>query len=123
MTATTYRPRERGGPDLRGNTTDRRRRREWLLTEWRADVDMPIVNLGPSDIDFRPADVPLGCGEPACRCYRCGQLLTIDTLTVDRIDLGKRGGRYTRDNVRPACEHCNKSMGAQARGDDEGRPW
>jgi hypothetical protein len=28
---------------------------------------------------------PLGQGDPACRCYRCGRLLVLEVLTVDRI--------------------------------------
>lgn len=53
--------------------------------------------------------------EPACRCYRCGQLLTVDTVTVDRIRPGCQGGTYRRDNIRPACGTCNSSTGATVR--------
>lgn len=41
------------------------------------------------------------------RCYKCGVLLNEKTLTVDRVKPRARGGRYTRDNIRPACLPCN----------------
>lgn len=125
--ATTVRARSDGGPDCRGNNRDRRRRREWLVEAWRADVDVIVgVSL---DGDELVVEVPHGVGAPACRCYRCGDLLTLETLTVDRVELGKHGGRYTRDNIRPACSGCNSSTGGAAahecddEDDDEGRPW
>lgn len=74
--------------NVRGNAEDRRRRREWLVTRYASDVP--------------------GC----CRCYRCGELLTVDTVTVDRIVPGCQGGTYRRDNIRPACGTCNSSTGA-----------
>lgn len=93
--------------NARGSTEDRRRRREWLVKTYRANVDMP---------EFRPAypvfnGCALGMGETACRCYRCGCLLTVDTLTVDRIIPGCEGGTYRRDNIRPACSDCNEETG------------
>lgn len=131
-TATEYRRRADGGPDLRGNTTDRRRRREWLVEAWRANVDAPKpeMNAPPKTADeaeywLYVESVPIGWGIPACRCYRCGTLLTVDTVTADRITPGCRGGRYTRDNIRPACFDCNSTEGGGVRRepDDDGRPW
>ncbi len=78
--------------NARGNTTDRARRREYLVRVFEAD-------LGPG----------------ICRCYRCGQALTELTVTVDRIVPGCRGGRYTRDNIRPACARCNSETGGACR--------
>lgn len=75
----------------RGNTLDRRRRREWLVDTFRADRDVG--------------------GDPACRCWRCGQLLTVDTVSPDRITPGCMGGRYTRDNIRPSCVSCQSITG------------
>lgn len=69
--------------DLRGNTTDRRRRRLWLLDQFGDGV--------------------------TCPCFDCGKALTYQTLTVDRIVPGAAGGRYTRDNIRPACFKRNVS--------------
>lgn len=60
------------------------------------------------------ADVDLNA-EPACRCYRCGELLTESTVTVDRIVPGCRGGTYRRNNIRPACLQCNITTGAVMR--------
>jgi hypothetical protein len=76
--------------DKRGDSRARRNRRAWLLETFRADVDLD--------------------GEPACRCFRCGILLTIETLTVDRIEPGRDGGTYRRENIRPACQPCNVTI-------------
>lgn len=97
--------------NARGSAAQRRRRREWLVETYRADCD-----ARPSDwIFFNDVavlkKVPIGEGEKACRCYRCGCLLTVDTLTVDRIIPGCKGGTYRRDNIRPACAFCNSSTG------------
>lgn len=71
----------------RGNTRDRARRRAWLLKTYESDVP------------------------GFCRCYRCGGLLSENTLTVDRIVPGCKGGRYVRKNIRPACAKCNSETG------------
>ena len=40
-------------------------------------------------------------------------MLTAQTMTKDRYPIpGRRGGRYVRNNVRPACGPCNSSHGA-----------
>lgn len=98
----------------RGNVEDRRRRREWLVATYRADVDM--ITFGVEG----EAGSYFGLGRwlrdaPACRCYRCGELLTVDTVTVDRIVPGCRGGTYRRTNIRPACSRCNSETGATVR--------
>lgn len=99
----------------RGSSYSRRRRREWLVETYRADVDIAL--LGPNRVEplilFRPA--PLGTGMAACRCYRCGDLLTVDTVTVDRIVPGCKGGTYRRSNIRPACGKCNSETGGGLR--------
>jgi len=103
----------------RGNTRDREARRVWLVTTYRADTDahrLPAVWLGSrpaweAATGFAPEPVPLGLGEPACRCYRCGVLLTVETVTADRIIPGCKGGTYRRSNIRPACGRCNSSTG------------
>lgn len=77
--------------NARGNTTDRERRKAWLMKHWECD---------------RPGLV---------RCYRCGWYLHRDTVTVDRIVPGSQGGRYTRGNIRPACQFCNSSTAHKAR--------
>ncbi|MBB4689798.1 HNH endonuclease [Amycolatopsis jiangsuensis] len=71
--------------DARGGTRDRAARRAFLLAAF-------------------------GNGETA-PCYRCGAELTNETITVDRIVPGRDGGRYTRDNIRPACGMCNSQTG------------
>ena len=100
----------------RGNTEDRRRRREYLVETYRANQDLLIkqVEIGGEIFDH-PVGAWPGRGEAACRCYRCGVLLTVDTVTVDRIIPGRRGGRYVRNNIRPACGPCNSETGARLR--------
>jgi 5-methylcytosine-specific restriction endonuclease McrA len=97
--------------NARGGSEDRRKRREWLVRTYRADCDVSMI-VG---LVF---PVPLGTDGalPACRCYRCGVLLTEDTVTVDRIVPGCRGGTYRRSNIRPACGACNSSTGGRTRG-------
>lgn len=92
----------------RGSNVQRRRRREWLVRTYRADVDVDLRYIGI-------AAAELGEGIPACRCYRCGTLLTADTVTVDRIIPGCQGGTYARNNVRPCCASCNSSTGGGVR--------
>lgn len=94
--------------NARGNAADRARRRAWLVETYRADQDVQMVD---------PFGTPtmLGIGAPACRCYRCGTLLTVDTVTVDRIIPGCRGGTYRRNNIRPACSSCNSITGSTTR--------
>jgi 5-methylcytosine-specific restriction endonuclease McrA len=74
----------------RGNTADRAARRAYLLAKH-------------------------GNGE-TCLCYRCGVVLDDSTITVDRVVPGVAGGRYTRDNIRPACGPCNSETGARLAG-------
>lgn len=66
--------------------------------------------------------VPRGYGQAACRCYRCGKLLTVCTLEDDRIHPGWKksakyphGGTYVRENIRPCCGDCNKVTGNEDR--------
>jgi hypothetical protein len=89
--------------NARGSVEDRRKRREWLIATFRANVDVASTLLG------------FVTWHPACRCYRCGVLLTVDTVTVDRIIPGCHGGTYRRNNIRPACGTCNSETGATMR--------
>lgn len=100
--------------NVRGSSETRRRRREWLVETYRANVNA-ITILGaviPVNDTLVFVDVD---PEPACRCYRCGTLLTVDTVTVDRIIPGCHGGTYRRDNIRPACGPCNSETGGALR--------
>lgn len=96
----------------RGNVEDRRRRKEWLVKTYRADVDVAYIGW-PSELGPALVEVPFGTGIPACRCYRCGALLTADRVSPDRIVPGcvktaeyPNGGTYARKNLRPACLRC-----------------
>lgn len=94
-----------------GSAEDRRRRKLWLLETYRADVDVFVTGPEPTDMMV----MPLGQGSMACRCYRCGKLLTFSWLTVDRIIPGCHGGTYRRNNIRPACGPCNSETGSRLR--------
>lgn len=73
--------------NVRGNSADRAARRRYLVRTYESDVP------------------------GLCRCYRCGELLDQDAVTVDRIIPGCRGGTYRRENIRPACSGCNSEVG------------
>lgn len=132
MSTATLARRGTTNQNARGNTEDRRRRREWLVETYRADVDVlrvtrigwqgTAVTFNVADTVFRhlagnlpPRPVIREDYEvvrvPACRCYRCGGLLTVETVTVDRIIPGCKGGTYRRNNIRPACGSCNSETG------------
>ncbi len=67
---------------LMSNNTDRRRRRNLLLAEF-------------------------GDGQ-RCPCLYCGLLIGHGTMEQDKIYTAGEGGRYTKDNLVPACGDCNK---------------
>lgn len=98
----------------RGNTRDRAARKRYLLKVYAANFCM-----------HRRVDVlvPPACETyclepvPTCRCYRCGELLTEETLTVDRIVPGAKGGRYVRTNIRPSCSDCASETGGRLSGE------
>lgn len=73
--------------DARGSAETRRRRRAFLLAEFAV--------------------------EDGTVCHLCGQFLDRDgKWHVDRWPVpGAAGGRYTRENIRPACANCNERHG------------
>lgn len=86
-------PARRGTTDRnsRGNATDRRARKQWLLDEF-------------------------GDGKTAACAFDCGTMVDIDTIYVDRHPVpGCLGGRYVRTNIRPSCGSCNSRFGATLR--------
>lgn len=87
----------KGGPDLRGSTTQRHRRKLWLL----GAIEDAVLGLAPFGGNGRT--VP---------CVHCSKRLSYATLEADRIIPGAAGGRYVRENVQPACGPCNKSRSA-----------
>lgn len=104
----------------RGSSETRRRRRHWLVKTYLADQPARVLCDGTEPGSWLVETPPVGvrrwvCAMPACRCYRCGTLLTVDTVTVDRIIPGCRGGTYRRDNIRPACGRCNSETGGALR--------
>lgn len=51
----------------------------------------------------------------SCMCeFGCGTVLFYSTITRDRFPVpGRKGGRYVKGNVRPACMSCNAANGAR----------
>lgn len=86
-------PRARGtsNSNQRGSAAARRARKQWLLDTFGDGAIAP------------------------CFVNGCDAVLTFDTITVDRIQLGRDGGSYRRDNIRPACGPHNSSEGSKAR--------
>jgi 5-methylcytosine-specific restriction endonuclease McrA len=105
----------------RGSAEDRRRRKNWLLETYAADVQLIKAEYTwGAEVDhylltvekLLEYEVVLSAEYvPTCRCYRCGKLLWFETLTVDRIIPGCMGGTYRRNNIRPACAKCNSKTG------------
>ena len=42
-----------------------------------------------------------------CRCYYCGQILTLYSVTPDHLNNLQKGGTNNINNIVPACLHCN----------------
>lgn len=106
--------------NARGGSEDRRKRKAWLIETYRADVDMPHIAIPLSAKTFdeamayaRLVEVPFGEGIPAARCYRCGTLVTAETVICDRIIPGCLGGTYRRNNIRPSCQTCSELQGGE----------
>lgn len=89
------------------------------MRTYRADRDLLQLEawqFTPTGMEPRYIEVPKDAGGVmACRCYRCGYLLTEDTVTIDRIIPGCQGGTYRRTNIRPACGPCNSETGGATR--------
>lgn len=74
----------------RGSTADRRARKIWVLATYESIH-----------------------GPGTAQCYRCPTILTFETVTIDRIVPGCKGGTYRRNNIRPCCGGCNSETGAR----------
>lgn len=108
--------------NVSGNSDGPRSCKAWLVETYRADVDVMRI-YWPSTDSWTEREWSAGLERladrtervPACRCYRCGRLLTVVTVTVDRIIPGRQGGTYRRNNIRPACRDCRPAAGSKAR--------
>lgn len=78
--------------NARGSSAARRTRRQFLVDHFGDGVEV-MCHLELSD--------------------RCEMVLTVNTVTVDRIIPGIHGGKYTRDNIQPACQPCNSTQGGR----------
>src|SRR3954463_15953624 len=95
MTITTVSPTRRGtsNTNSRGSAEDRRRRRIFLLDTFGNGITAPCAFCG----------MELQNTDPNAADY----------LTVDRILPGAHGGRYVRQNIRPACAADNSEDGGK----------
>jgi 5-methylcytosine-specific restriction endonuclease McrA len=75
----------------RGGSAARRRRKQWLLDQFGDGTTAPC----------------------SLKLAGCAEVVTIDTISVDRILPGCQGGTYRRTNIQPACGSCNSKHGAQ----------
>ena len=72
----------------RGGSKDRRSLKTWMLGFFGDGITAP--------------------------CAFCGRRLLYSQITKDRFPVpGRKGGRYVKGNVRPACMSCNASEGAR----------
>ena len=72
----------------RGNARARRALKMWMLAEFGDGI--------------------------SCICVFCGRVLLASTMTKDRFPIpGRKGGKYRKGNVRPACLSCNAAEGAR----------
>lgn len=111
----------------RGSAEQRRRRKEYLLEAYAADVQLIRVTWAATDavtvdhfvITAEELATYVGVVSaetvPTARCYRCGDLLWFETISVDRIKPGCKGGTYHRHNIRPACDDCQSKTGNEQR--------
>jgi len=78
--------------NLRGNTRDRKARRDWIMS--------PQAGRLVNDVF-----VPFGGNGVKVPCWHCGAVLVREEVEIDRI---VPGGRYVRTNIQPSCFPCNR---------------
>ncbi len=78
-----------GNGNLRGGAAQRRELKVWMLAEFGDGVTAPCS-------------------------FGCGRELFYSEITKDRYPIpGRKGGKYIKGNVRPACMSCNARHGAK----------
>lgn len=118
----------------RGSSYQRRKRKDQLVLDWRANVSRVSCVIPPealtkvhgpfSDVIREPVDglIRLWTSwgytdiavEPLCRCWRCGRTLDATEVVADRFPVpGCEGGRYVRGNMRPQCGPCSEWSGGK----------
>lgn len=97
----------------RGSSTDRRRRRAFLIECYGSNIPGLTRCYRCGWLLYNPDDHPGDRPE-----YAAGFIVLYGTqvwaarpLTVDRIIPGCLGGTYRRNNIRPACGQCNSETG------------
>lgn len=85
----------RHGGEKRGNSTDRRNRKIWLLSRGSGTIIDGAWHL-------------FGGTGHTVPCFHCDELLTFQTVEADRIE---PGGSYARTNIVPSCRGCNLERG------------
>lgn len=72
--------------------------RHGMLLNFRADMDVSVIEIRPGVRIVLEVLPGTEGSQPACRCYRCGQLLTLQTVQISKAQFGPG---------RPVCEPCN----------------
>lgn len=85
-------PRGTSNGNARGSSKDRQRRKLWLIETFGNTNGVAECMAEEHHAD-------------------CPGTVTIETVTVDRIIMGRDGGTYRRDNIRPAFGLCNSVHG------------
>lgn len=53
-------------------------------------------------------------GWPGWKCYLCGRVLTLESVSIDHVTPLAHAGRTTLDNLKPCCTSCNRAKGAMS---------
>lgn len=107
---------------VRGSSEDRRRRRAYLMAAYASDVEGFVRCYRCGNLLFNPDDHLPYPGGPTPEFVLSplrdhGVIREVAyPLTVDRIVPGCKGGKYRRDNIRPACGGCNSETGGRLAG-------
>jgi len=89
-------PRGTTNRNLRGNTRQRRLRRQWLLDTFGNGTEV--------ECQLRET----------LRCMRRATVLDINSVSIDCYPIPRcDGGTYARGNIRPACLPCNSRHGGR----------
>lgn len=114
----TKSPRGTTNGNDRGSTETRRRRRVWMMETYASDVPGFVRCYRCGTLLYNEDDQPAGFlrareENPEYIAPWWGVMGPVRSLTIDRIIPGTKGGKYVRNNIRPACGSCNSSTGSK----------
>lgn len=115
MTTNTITRRGTSNGNERGSSYSRRSRRAWILITYASNIPGFTRCYRCGQLLFNPDDYPAGTTR-AWPDWAPNDTLPAAPLTIDRIRPGCAGGTYKRENIRPACGHCNSETGGKLAG-------